>query len=693
MGNKLSKTFSGLNIASGAALKFKAFIAKNSPIGFILLMVYSYSIPLLSFSKTVLRYFIIAFYVSLPSQLNAQNAVFNWVYTIDGYYDTDVTDIVVDEDGNSYVAVNYGGTLEIKELKRKLPRSPHVHALILKLDKLGKPVWVHAFKSGNDNRINDISLAPNGDILFTGFGDGIMSFPTTPGKKDTLKLGREKVRGDYHQPQMLYAARYSKNGERIWVHKWETGWAEGLSIASNSKNETYLSFYYKGFIKKDGVSLDSFPRNRKIENKALTVKIGSDGGFDKILHEDFIVQSSYIVRKSLKIDEEDNIYLFGTFTNSIYFTKTDSLKNRSYEDGMDSYLAKFDANLNFEWARKIGGQNTQWIKDIGFDDEGSVYAAGEYSFECTLSDGISVIQKSTYEYKSGSSFFYFKLYSDGELAFARYEEEGNYGTSFSAQSMAIDKNNDAHIIGHFDDTVRVDSKSIQTQRGNGHFFYSKWNQNEILDLQKIGYSPKGFLIPRSIRANGNYLVGGGLYVNDGCGMKIKGKDVEFSNIEHGRASFIFGGMIPDTERDTNLIASRKIRTNYLNRLKPLLACVSPKEDVKPNVWFPTIDSIPSREKWLSESPCGREVVKLEAMLYPNPSRGQTTLKLSGFGNGNASQIDVFSESGKLLLTQRVQVPAQEYDLELNLSNAASGIYFVRIVHGGFEKALRLVKVE
>lgn len=617
----------------------------------------------------------------------------NWVYTIDGFYDTDVTDIVIDEDGNSYVTVNYGGTLEIKELKRKLPRSPHVHALILKLDKLGKPVWVHAFKSGNDNRINDISLAPNGDILFTGFGDGIMSFPTTPGKKDTLRLGREKGRNDYHQPQMLYAARYSKDGERIWVHKWETGWAEGLSIASNSKNETYLSFYYKSFIKKNGVLLDSFPRNKKIESKALTVKIGSDGGFDKIIHEDYIRSSSYIVRKSLAIDEEDNLYLFGTFTNSIYFTTTDSLNNRSYEDGMDSYLAKFDANLNFEWARKIGGQNTQWIKDIGFDDEGSVYATGQYSFECTLSDGISVIQKSTYEYKSGSSFFYFKLFADGELAFARYEEEGNYGTSFSAQSMAIDKNNDAHIIGHFDDTVRVDSKSIQTQRGNGHFFYSRWNQNEILDLQKLGYSPKGFLIPRSIRTNGDYLVGGGLYVNDGCGMKTKGKDVKFSNIDHGRASFIFGGMIEDIKRDTNLIASGKTRSIYLNRLKPLLACVNPKEEVKPNVWFPTVDSIPSREKWLSESPCGREVVKLEAMLYPNPSRGQTTLKLSGFGNGNASQIDVFSETGKLLLTQRVQVPAQEYDLELNLGNAASGIYFVRIVHGGFEKALRLVKVD
>ena len=82
---------------------------------------------------------------------------------------------------------------------------------------------------------------------------------------------------------------------------------------------------------------------------------------------------------------------------------------------------------------------------------------------------------------------------------------------------------------------------------------------------------------------------------------------------------------------------------------------------------------------------------MEVALFPNPSRGATTLKLKGM-EGGFSQIDVFSEQGKLMFSQRVSIQTNDYELGLNLSSVAAGIYFVRIVHGGFEKALRFVKI-
>jgi hypothetical protein len=46
-----------------------------------------------------------------------------------------------------------------------------------------------------------------------------------------------------------------------------------------------------------------------------------------------------------------------------------------------------------------------------------------------------------------------------------------------------------------------------------------------------------------------------------------------------------------------------------------------------------------------------------------------------------------------MLSQKVSISETEQALQFDLSNAAAGIYFLRIVYGGFEKALRIVKVE
>jgi hypothetical protein len=81
---------------------------------------------------------------------------------------------------------------------------------------------------------------------------------------------------------------------------------------------------------------------------------------------------------------------------------------------------------------------------------------------------------------------------------------------------------------------------------------------------------------------------------------------------------------------------------------------------------------------------------MEASLFPNPTTGPVTVRLKGM-EGSTTQLDVFSDKGQLIYSQRVQVPANDYNVEFDMANAATGTYFVRITHAGFEKALRLVR--
>lgn len=613
-----------------------------------------------------------------------------WLYNIDGYNDTDISDLVVDKEGNTYAAINFAGPIEIKELSVELKKHPHMHGLILKLNKRGQPVWARILKSDWDNRIRDIALAPNGDILFTGFGDGVMHFP---GKKDTLKHGREKMKNEYHRPQMLYAARYNKDGEPVWVKTFETPWAEGLCIGANSKDEVFWSFYFNGFIKSEGKQLDTLPKNREVKSVGLLVQLSDREGFEKVLYRDELKRDASTPRHKFKIDKEDNLYTYGLFTHKIKFTASDSLTNDRVNEGHDSYLSKFNSNGEFEWARKIGGQNSQHIHDIDFDDKGAIYAAGQYSYECIIGDGIKTNQKSLFKYKSGESFFYFKMFPDGELAFARYEEQGKYTTTLLAQSIDVDLNNETHILGYYNDTINIDGFALNTRRGSIGTFYADFTQNKLNSLDPLGFHGRAaWIYPKTIESNGVFFSSGAFYYGDSCGIFVNKEPQMLSNYKYGRASFVYGGTLED-EKETIVVASSEdTKIEALGRLKPLLACTNPKELELPNVWFPAEDVRQTPEKQNERMPCGIRIEELELRLFPNPSRGQTNLKFMGMVGGT-TQIDVYTEQGKLVYSQQINIQYETYELGLDLSNSSSGIYFIRVSHGGYQKALRFVKLE
>jgi hypothetical protein len=635
--------------------------------------------------KTRLIIFVATLVFCLPAF--SQTVEPDWVYILDGFQDADVTGLQVDDEGNTYVSANYSGTLSLTGLKKELPRSPHVFGLLLKLDKKGKLIWANPIESANDNRISDLALAPNGDVLITGFADGVVK---VNGSNGSLEFGRPKQQREYHQPQNVYAARFDKTGKAVWVQYFPTPWGEGMSIAVNSKNETYLNAYFKGHIKYDGVQLDTVSRDKRSEQKSICIHLDAEGKLidSKPVYD--IWGTSYIPRNFIFIDNQDNLYQYGTFQKSIYFTENDSIANDPGLESLDSFVAKYNANGEFQWARKIGGQHTQWLRSIDVDKNGNVLGTGQFTYECTFGDGVELMQKSKLEYHGGSSMFYFSFNAEGELNFARYDEPRRKGLYLMGMDLAIDDNNHTHIIGSSNDTVEIDGLRQDIEFGAERYFHTSWKEDKLLSLSLHGLSSNSFILARKIGIGGNQFASCGLYVGNEAKATIKGKKHSLTVRDYGRSSFIIGGHIPElTVRDSipYLAALRKLR---LDVLKPLLACVNSEKEAEPGIWFPTLDSIPSRETWLQQSPCGRELDDKAVKLFPNPSHGSTSLELVGMQGGFAS-IDIFSETGKLIFSQRINVIENTHVLNLNLSHQASGVYFVRIVHGGYEKALRLVK--
>jgi hypothetical protein len=612
-----------------------------------------------------------------------------WAFEIDGYRDVDIADIVLDSAGNTYAALNYSGDLELPMLKKKLPYSRHVHGLILKINPSGKVLWAHAFKSAFDNRIRDIALAPGGDLLITGFGDGLLYFP---GRKDTLKVGIEEElkNNNYVRHQGLYVARYSPVGERKWVNYWNCFWGEGISVAANSLDEVHLILYSKGDLKKEGKIIESHPHNPEQNYKVSHAVFSGKGDLISMKTITYEKGDRRNPHHRIEFDKDNNIIRYGFFWGSLSLSPEETLFNDPYKDGIDSYLAKYSSTGKLLWTKKVGGQNAQAIKDIVIAPDNSIYATGYYNYECILSSGISVQKKSRYEWKSGYSFFYFHLFEDGEVDFLRFEDNKGYDSYVEGNSIALGPSDEIHIVGSFNDTLLIEGFQLSTWHHNHHSFHSRWEKDKLVSLSMIGQAPKGRLLAQNIDINGNKFAGAGSYIGDDAGMDIQGKFRKFTNNKSGRCSFIYGGVLKDKENEFFLVSRDSIKAMKKKFINRLLICDNPLSEIPANFWYPKLPASEQPEDLsIIQTPCGN-VIYMEAVLYPNPTQNQLNLKLKGMEG--SINVELYTESGQLILSFRTEEVPKEHIINMDVSALSSGKYFIITSNAQYRKALRFIKI-
>lgn len=604
----------------------------------------------------------------------------DWAFIVDGYNDTDFADMVVDQEGNTYVGINYSMGLTVPELKKKFPYGKHVSRMLMKIDKKGKAIWGYPMESAYDGRIQAMALAPNGDVLITGFCDGVSTYSS---KGDTIKVGYDKKKEDYHQPTFLFITRYSPDGRCKWARIYGGVWGEAKSVAVNQRGEIYWSFYYKGVLKDGDKVLDSVPRKSKIDDKPVIVKLDSNGSFQKF----FPLKSC---NSKLLFDKHDNLILYGGMPKRLDFTEKDSLViNNPYEQSSDAFIAKYDSTDTYLWSVKIGGRYTQQIEDIALDSAGNIYATGSYAFECIVSNGIQLISDSRYEWKSGDSFFYCMFTSDGKLDFIKYHKQKSYSGSCMGRTLAIDKYGFTHIGGVFSDSLNFHSaaKPIFGTLNETSSFTSIWYKDSLISFQRdIACTYWSSL--RKMRVSDDRVVIAGIYYGATKLVTPKGRSFPFTNKDYGRCSFICGAALPIEKRPLQRDAEKT--TDHLADLQPLMQCISQEKELEPSVWFPTTPkSIEDTAYQITNVPCGLNIKDCEARLYPNPAQNNVTLELTGLVG--FALIEIISDKGQLLFSENINVMEKQSTLNFELSSMAAGLYFVRVRQRNFEKVLRLIK--
>lgn len=644
--------------------------------------------------KKVIALVFVMCYVNIAFSQNKE-----WALVVDGFTDVDPTATAVDSKGNAYFTFIYTNDITIQGFDKKFPKSPYVASLLLKVSPEGKPIWAHTLVGAKDCRIVAIAVDSKDDIYLTGHTDGLTTFTDKKGKQE---LGDNKQNYPGFHLSGIFIASYSGDGHFKFAQLFRGGWGVGLSIDVNTKGDIYTTLYHQYDLKdineKTIIPFQKGPQ--KAYGRAIVV-LDAKGNLKKSHSLGWEPTETYTPFFRGKFNSKDQYCLYGMFVGSVALNDSITIET-PYQESQDSYIALFDTTFNLLWHRKIGGLNVQRIYDVAFDAKNGIYFTGNYTSECIITKGIQVISQEGHPHRYGTDFFYGRFFPNGDTDFIFYHTNEQNGYSILAHQVGVDINGDAHLVGNYNDTLSIQGKNIFAGFHNPQPYKMIWKRDQLLELDQIGSNPEHFIHVFQYDVNNEYYAGCASYYGE-KGTWGKGKNkIKMTSKDHGRAALIYGGRITKKQQEEEtpeVIAQQLQEQENIQKIEPFLACLveSTSEEwiaipsENPLLSADSDSTHSNSDASLNATPCDIETLSMNAKLYPNPTRDNTQLELTGAQN-QSIEITVYDERGALLLQKTIAQALAVETLTFDFSTLSPGTYFFRIRSENHLKLERLVLV-
>jgi hypothetical protein len=158
---------------------------------------------------------------------------------------------------------------------------------------------------------------------------------------------------------------------------------------------------------------------------------------------------------NIATDDEGNLIVCGEFTSIVDFdpgANVAELDQEYVSNAWDAYVAKYDNDGNFIWARQFAGESVQMATGVSLTGEGDIVFAGYFSELTDFDPGAGEVL-----FTNGADLdwegFVVKLNEDGNLIWAKsfggINHEWLYG-------MAVDEQDNVYVTGAFKGTPDFD---------------------------------------------------------------------------------------------------------------------------------------------------------------------------------------------------------------------------------------------
>ncbi len=268
--------------------------------------------------------------------------------------------IALDANGNALVTGFFRGTGRFGPQESN--SAGHRDAFVAKYDPEGTLLW---FRRAGGSLIDEgrgVSADKDGNVLVTGAFEGQASF------SEDVSI-TAKGNGD------AFIAKYDPNGTLLWVRQagsQEHTW--GNAIVADSVGNVLVSGAFSETATFDGTTLTStndlgaFVAKYSPEGKLLWAKAGDGSGRD--------------IAYAVSVDAKDNVLIAGNFSRTIQFDE----KRLESTGGRDAFIVKYQADGTLIWAQSFGGPENDAVRAIASDGRGRILITGSFQSEIKIGE-------------------------------------------------------------------------------------------------------------------------------------------------------------------------------------------------------------------------------------------------------------------------------------------------------------------
>jgi hypothetical protein len=278
----------------------------------------------------------------------------------------------------------------------------------------------------------------------------------------------------------------AQNGGLAWAKRaGSNDLDDGNGVAVDSEGNVFTTGYFKskatfGPGEANQVVLTSFGQD------VFVAKYGPGGGLRWVRQ----VRSQAAWGVGVGADGVGNCYVLGYFFPQITFAKGEP--GEVMFDGLasDLFLAKYDREGNFVWARKAGGLFSEYAGALAVDAAGNCYVTGRYGSDATFGEGEPNETKlAGLGGNNGEDIFVAKYDTNGKLQWAKSAggRSGNRGSG-----IAVDGAGNSYVVGRYSSVSTFgpgeanETTLTGPAGGNDEIFVAKFGPNGNLAWVRSG---------------------------------------------------------------------------------------------------------------------------------------------------------------------------------------------------------------
>ena len=389
------------------------------------------------------------------------------------------------------------------------------------------------------------------------------------------------------------------------------------------------------------------------------------------------------------LDADQNIYVSGTYTDTVDFDNSMNTQYLISEGNEDGFVLKLDADGNYIWAKSFGHNfGGALFRDIEWHTQNQLYVSGYFYGQVDFDPS----SNNVYLGATGTT--------DGFLL--RLDTAGNYVWALQTQNngsvvcngLTIDHDGDLLLAGDFTNTVSLDPNGTTanyTEEGNGDFYVQKLDTNgNLLWATAIGGSAYDQVEGIAVDQNNNVYITGKFTqtvdFNPSSAQAILNAGFYADAfVLKLTASGDFGWALP-VSSEMGFNSGKDVTIDANNKLL-LTGTFSDTTDLDPTAGTANFVSSDIMDWFvikldLSQS-VGIEFIAQQFGAYPNPCKGNLTINSPVNG-----EMKLYDLNGQLLQSKMIVKGAQQLSLHY-----PAGIYLLEIADGTarFRQKVQLVE--